>query len=143
MSTYFINRYRNKSKCPGCKNTKLSIGGKQYSMCRAHLDKLREQWRCWQEQRREEGKCISCNGKSFNGWLRCKEHTLQNREKCKRWMAANKEYVSKKTIERREFWIGNGMCICKAHNPLPEGRKRCEPCRGKKCSKREVYRADH
>lgn len=139
MSEFFVDKFNKQHRCAGCKAAKLKIGQRVYSLCEAHLNKAREQWRCWQEQRRADGKCISCDKHSFNGWLRCKTHTKLNRDKCKRWMAANKDYVAQRTKERREFWLRQGRCICATHTPLVGGFTRCTKCRSKRTTRSEGF----
>lgn len=129
MSEFFVKTFNKRTPCAHCKHAKLVIGKRVYSLCEAHLDEARERWRCWQEQRRAEGKCISCDCKSFHGWLRCRKHTLINRERCKRWVVMHKEHQAQRHKERKEYWFAQGLCVCGAHNPLTDGYRRCDDCR--------------
>lgn len=131
MSEFFIKKFNQQVKCFSCKHSVLKVRGKAYSLCAKHLQQAAERWRCWAEQRRSEGKCISCDKHSYNGWLRCKQHTELNRIKCRRWMAENKEYRAKFEAERREHFLKAGLCLCASHTPLPEGYHRCDRCREK------------
>lgn len=130
MSDFFVQKFNQRHKCPHCKTAKLKVGKHVYSLCESHLNKAREQWRSWQEQRRVDGKCCYCDKHSFNGWLRCKLHTEINREKCKRWMAANKERHAQQSKLRKQFWRSQGRChICAPHNKLDGNFLVCSPCR--------------
>lgn len=138
MSEFFVKKFNQKTKCGICKTSKLKSGGKVYSLCLEHLDEARSRWRRWAKERRNVGRCISCDCKSLNGWLRCRKHTKINRERCKHWARANKEHISKCYKQRTEEWILQGLCICSKHNPL-DGYRRCKPCRTKNQNRKKNW----
>lgn len=113
------------SHCSACSKDKL----RGRKMCAGHLEKARLFFRSWSATRRAAGKCCWCNKKSFNGWLRCKIHTLYNRAKCAAWMERHPDHGHKQWIERKKKFLANGLCVCKAHNRLPPGFRRCDSCR--------------
>lgn len=154
MSEFFVKKFNQANKCPGCKSAKLKVGKRVYSLCATHLTKAREGWRRWAAERRGCGRCISCDRKAWNGgkrinalgrripggkvWLRCKKHTLENREKCAAWtreqLKANPAFFSDKWEALKARYLNNGLCICSGHPPLPAGFKRCDKCRARKAS---------
>ncbi len=128
MSEFFIKTFNKNTGCAHCKSGKLRVGKKTYSLCEAHLNKAAEKWRNWADYRRQQGLCISCNHKSFNGWLRCRAHTNQNRAKCKSWMKDNGPEHYARQKQRKELFLAQGICFCPARNPTA-GFRRCADCR--------------
>lgn len=132
MSEFFIAKFKGANQCKECTTSRVTNYGKTYSLCMKHLNKARNFWRNWATVRREAGKCCYCDKKSYNGWLRCKEHTKYNREKCKDWQAANKDYCAQYTIERKLSYLAQNKCPkCPEHRSLKAGYTRCQVCRDK------------
>lgn len=152
MSEFFVKKFNQTTKCGQCKDAKLKVGRRIYSLCQDHLAKARDHWRNWARERRNCGRCISCDKKAWDGgsrlnrrgyrvpggkvWLRCKQHTLENREKCRLWteeqVKQNPRYFTEKWEGVQQRFLANGLCICAGHPPLPAGFKRCDKCRRRK-----------
>ena len=124
MTQFFIKTFQKGLKCWSCKKKPI----KGYKMCIEHLTKARERFANWSEERRDQGKCIRCDCKGYNGYLRCKKHTLLNREQCAAWGTRHPEYTGEKWARQQKV-LKAGICICKAHNKIPAGFKRCDDCR--------------
>lgn len=124
MSPIFLREFRQSNKCPGCASTKKH----GYSMCEFHIAKARVVWRQWQQKRVEKGICCYCHRKSYKGYVRCKTHTIENRIRCKRWIKDHPEHQIQQRIKTMQL-LDSGFCRCRAHNPLPEGYRRCLDCR--------------
>lgn len=124
MSPVYIKEIQS-TKCGNvCKNEKLG----KYSLCAKHLEYARNTWRIWQKERRDQGRCCFCHLKSFKGFLRCKKHTLENRERCKAWARLH-PYRHREEWERRKRWTAMGLCLaCPTHSPVIPGRTRCADC---------------
>ncbi|SRR6266404_5674503 len=119
MTTYFIKRFKAGIFCRKCKGP----GVPERKMCNAHRAQARDHWRTWVPRRRAECKCIACNRKPFNDGQRCRKCTLQNRSKCKRWMAvpANAEHCSVYGLKRKAECKKAGVCnVCAARRPIHE-----------------------
>lgn len=132
MSPFFIKTYLKDTKCRGCEKSKLIIGKKAYSVCSEHLKAARDKWRNWSVIRREQGLCCYCHRKSYKGWLRCKFHTLENREKCLRWIEEHPEHYHEAWMKKKKLMEAGFCPTCKEHRPLPTGFKRCDPCRARR-----------
>ena len=131
MSKYFVKQFNKKNKCAFCPKSKMY----GYSLCKKHITEARVQWQKWSVKRRKDKLCCYCHRKSFKGWLRCKTHTMYNRKVCAAWTKAHPEYRFKQYAKTLAL-LDSGYCRCKAHNPLPEGFRRCDPCR----DQQKVYR---
>lgn len=130
MSEFFVKTFKSENDCPDCPKRRYRRGDKTYSLCRRHLDAARDQWRHWAVRRRTEKRCCYCPRRSYNGWLRCREHTRINRENCRRWMAAHPDRAHEYWETRSKAYIAKGLCpYCKAHNPAAPGITACAPCR--------------
>jgi len=124
MSKFFLKSFKARHKCWACKEDKLS----GYSLCEKHLTKARNLWRSWGFERREEGLCISCDRKSFKGWLRCKIHTAYNRKKCLAWTHAHPEHAQE-AWRKKQTLRAAGFCPqCPQHRKLKNGAGRCWVC---------------
>lgn len=133
MSGFFVKLFKKENKCPKCPKKKLKRGDKTYSLCTNHLLRARAAWENWTERRRDEAKCCYCHRASYNGWLRCRIHTLINRENCRNWTIRNYDAVKAKD---RAYWAAKkglpdrGFCAnCKDQRPIEPGYRRCAPCR--------------
>lgn len=131
MSPFFLKTFRKDLRCRRCKALEARPKKSGYSLCEEHLVEAREKFRCWSEQRREDGLCCYCPRKSFRGWLRCRLHTAINRAKCLAWDRAHPEHA-KEQWELKKQLRDAGFCpSCRDRNPLEHGMKRCEVCTAK------------
>ena len=133
MSEFFIRTFKREHKCGHCPKRAFRRGDRTYSLCPRHLVTAREKWANWAVRRRSEAKCCYCHRKSYNGWLRCRFHTLVNRENCRAWQEENYE---EKRAKEHERWLKAakmlklfGICpACKVRK-VEGDFKRCAPCR--------------
>jgi hypothetical protein len=129
MSDFFVKKFKQKHRCKSCRSSKIKANGKVYSLCYNHLTKARKESIKWSEQRRHEGLCISCDRKSFRGWLRCRLHREINRLRIQAWIKAHPEYYREQWKLQKQLRDG-GLCpSCHEHRPLSDGYLRCKPCR--------------
>jgi hypothetical protein len=136
MSEFYVKKFNQEHVCAHCKAARMRVGKKVYSICELHLTLARDKWRLWATTRRGLGRCISCDCKSFRGWLRCKKHTEINRRRCENWYKArvveDPGYGNRKYTERYNTYTAKGLCIsCAEHTPLVDGFHRCESCRAR------------
>lgn len=126
MTAFFVKTFkkRHTKRCAHCRKDKVS----GYSLCDRHLVAARERFRSWSNTRRKEHKCILCDRKPMKTWLRCRLHTKINRNRCAIWGSQHPDYAHKQWLKRKKY-IDVGLCVCRAHNPLPVGKRRCDPCR--------------
>jgi len=128
MTQFFVDNFNKRNRCWRCKNAKLKIGNKVYSLCTNHLALARSKWQTWSQDRRAEGKCCYCDRKSFNGWLRCRAHREYNRQQCASWMADHPDH-GKQAWAKRKALQDLGLCLyCREHRPMATGRRKCDPC---------------
>lgn len=133
MSEFFVQKFKETHKCLQCDTSRVTNYGKTYSLCLSHLNKARNHWKNWATVRRTAGKCCYCDKKSYNGWLRCKEHTKYNRIKCKAWYIANKDHKAAYDLERKLSYLAQGKCYeCPEKRSLQKGYTRCQACRSRK-----------
>lgn len=126
MTQLFVNEFKKLNKCQSCKKD-APVG---YGLCVNHLKIARERFAKWAKLRREQKKCCYCHRSSYNGWLRCKTHTLINRARCKQWWIDHpgaRVYIK----ARLEARLNSGICRCAAKNKIPEGFRRCDDCRNR------------
>jgi hypothetical protein len=136
MSEFFVKKFKEKHECGQCDTSKVTNYGKTYSMCLKHLNKARNLWRNWATVRRTAGKCCYCDKKSYNGWLRCREHTKSNRAKCRAWYMENKAYRAEYSVQHKLSYLAQGKCPqCPEHRSLQNGYTRCQTCRCKNRNK--------
>jgi len=122
MPPIFVQEFMKNNKCPHCKAHKVP----EKSLCKLHLAKARVYFRIWSAKRKEEGLCIRCNCKSFQGFLRCRLHTHENRLNCRRWMKVNGAGVWQK---RKAETIKTGICAYCRANPRLGETYRCLDCK--------------
>jgi hypothetical protein len=139
MSGFYVKKFNRENKCPQCQRARLVRGSKTYSICATHLEKARVGWMSWAARRRGEGRCCYCDRKSYNGYIRCRSHTLSNREKCRAWGAAHPERGHEDYLLRLRFYAAHGLCLkCKDHNKAVAGTQTCQPCK----DRRRLLKAD-
>ncbi len=129
MTQFFVKKFKQSTtkRCAHCRKDKLS----GYSLCDTHLEAAKIRFRTWSSTRRALKRCILCDCKSHCGWLRCKKHTEINRNRCAIWVSQHPEYANKQWLERKAKYLDKGLCVCREHRPLPEGQRRCDPCRAR------------
>jgi hypothetical protein len=125
MTMLFVEEFKKANKCPYCKDAKTP--GK--SVCEKHLARARLMFRLWAEKRRAVGRCVRCNRRNINGWLRCGVHTKENREKCIRWYWAHVEERAEYDRRRKAECLSRGQCPQCNRNPVAPGGTRCLECR--------------
>lgn len=114
MPPIFVQQFMKENKCPHCKAHKIP----EKSLCKYHLAVARVRFQVWSAKRKEEGLCIRCNCKSFEGFLRCKKHTFENRANCSRWMRIHGAGIWQK---RKAETIRTGICAyCRKGQRLGE-----------------------
>lgn len=124
MSPFFIEQFKKAHKCVYCK----ASPDEGYKCCPKHLKKAKLRFRRWSKERKLQGLCISCNGTSFKGWLRCESHTMENRKKIKAWMALHPDH-NRKSWEKRKAFRDSGRCgWCPQHRKLSKGHSKCSIC---------------
>lgn len=128
MTPHFIEDYQRKNPCNQCKEKPIA----KRKFCGKHLELARLRFQGWSIERRGEGLCISCDGTSFNGYLRCHTHTVENRAKCKIWGWANAEHLKAYYRRERDARLSAGMCPGCGKNTPAAGYKRCTACRSRK-----------
>lgn len=125
MTAFFVKKYKSTNKCDKCIKGKLS----GYSLCASHLERAKLRFRNWSAERRAEKRCISCDCKSYCGFLRCKKHTQYNRKMCRAWTKKHPERAHLEWLERKAKHDAAGTCrYCKAHPPVVPGRVKCINC---------------
>lgn len=132
MSPFFVKSFKRQHPCRDCRIRRLT-GGPKLGLCRRHLQEAAEQWRCWQEQRRAEQRCISCARRAHvrpSGYveLRCRHHKEVNRVRCLTWSRAHPEHAREQYLKSKAL-IDSGFCRCSAHTLLRDGFRRCDACR--------------
>lgn len=126
MTAFFIRKFKATHECRQCSAEHAPLR----KFCKQHLYKAMMAWRRWAEERRGDELCISCDRKSFRGWLRCRLHTELNRIKCSAWYRANKERESLKDKQSKDAWTAQGKCFqCPEHRPISvRSTRRCATC---------------
>ena len=136
MTPLFIKEFKKENKCPSC-----SKGKGQKSFCRQHLEVAKLSWRIWSANRRVKNICMNCNCDSVPLTGRCEKHRTDNKIRRTLFDIRNPTYNRKQAeafiIKRREI-KETGVCSCKAHHPLAEGRRYCKDCCQKKTLERKV-----
>lgn len=141
MSPFFISYIKRTCSCNNCKASPRE----GYKLCENHLAYARRKWMTWQTERRAKGLCISCDRKGVLAaglrnklghriaakgvrLLRCRHHTMLNRERCALWCRLHPE-AYQRSREREKRMLDAGLCRCAEHNRLKGGFRRCEDCR--------------
>jgi hypothetical protein len=123
MSPFYIKEFRKTHKCNLCEDSVKD--GRHF--CREHLEEARLKWQLWAVTRRAEGKCCFCGRKSFNGWLRCRKHTMINRERCRAWMKLHGHQV---WLDVKAETLRTGLCQhCRNNRPVIPGTLGCLNCK--------------
>lgn len=133
MSPFFIKIFKKEHRCHQCTAKKQ----RNRSFCPYHLRLARERFEAWAYERRAKGRCISCDCKSFNGYLRCKKHTKILRIYCHEW---NKEHGHDRWLRVKTEILRTGLCAsCPEHRPVKPGALRCQPC----LTRHQLLKAEH
>lgn len=132
MTPLFVAEFVSQIKCANCLNIK-AVG---HSVCERHLTMARKRFRAWSKKRKSAGLCVRCDCKSYNGFLKCKKHTMENRAKCLAWwdrVGGHREAY----LKRVALMEATGMCIRCNKRPI-EGKRNCRKCKDKHSKARRM-----
>ena len=127
MTPYFIEQYKKQNPCKLCDSNTMA----NRKFCGEHLVKAKLRFRAWSASRKLEGLCISCDKHSYNGFLRCLDHTKHNRLVCKLWSISHKEHLARYSREKRARNLAAGLCGKCGRYPVTGKYTRCLACRTK------------